>query len=371
MTTGKSLRPGITEPAKTRIALERKLHLTVLLVFLSAAIWAQDIHYSQFHNAPLVINPALTGVFRGDVRFSGNFRHQWPRPPVEYTTFTAMADMKFLPDPEVSNNVPGFFSGGLNFNYDQAGDSKLSLASLGLNGSYTRMLDKRWFASVGVQLAGSQRRFDTDDLFFDDQYVPGSPGPGQPTKEAFPNTSNFFLDFSAGFNIRYQNFSGCTNVDLLRDRTRVDFGLGIFHLNRPDQSFIEDEKVEVFTRYTPYALGLIKLSPDFDLAANVMLQFQGPYREYVGAIGPKFHIDKTPGDQVSLQLLLGLRLNDEELSSWFPSIEVFYKNWRAGFSYDFDVSDFDVATDGIGGPELTLRYILIKPRYNCRICPLI
>ena len=35
--------------------------------------FSQDLHYSQFYNAPLVISPALTGIFNGDQRFYGLF----------------------------------------------------------------------------------------------------------------------------------------------------------------------------------------------------------------------------------------------------------------------------------------------------------
>ena len=39
--------------------------------------FGQDLHYTQFYNAHVNINPALTGIFNGDTRLSGKFRNQW------------------------------------------------------------------------------------------------------------------------------------------------------------------------------------------------------------------------------------------------------------------------------------------------------
>ena len=343
------------------------------MVCLSAAVWAQDLHYSQFYNAPLTINPALTGMFKGDVRFSANFRNQWPRPPVDYTTFTAAADMKFLGTEGNNRNQTGFFAAGLNFNYDQAGYSKLTLVNLSLNASYVKMLNEKFFASVGLQVGASQRNFQLADLIFDNQYDPviGQTDLGRPTNEDFPNTRNGFLDFSGGINFRYQDYKDCTGVDLKRDRTRVDFGIGIFHLNQPNQAFYEDFDAPLSIRVTPYAIGVIKLNEPLDLIVNAMAQFQDPYQEFVLSAGPRVHLDRTPGSQLALQAMLGLRFNDQESDAWWPRFEVFYRNWRAGVSYDFNISQFNEATDGRGGWEFSVRYIIHKVRYDCGACPLI
>ncbi|MFH1322164.1 MAG: type IX secretion system membrane protein PorP/SprF [Bacteroidota bacterium] len=39
--------------------------------------YSQDIHFSQFYQTPLIINPALTGSFNGQVRVLMNYKDQW------------------------------------------------------------------------------------------------------------------------------------------------------------------------------------------------------------------------------------------------------------------------------------------------------
>ena len=55
------------------------------------------------------------------------------------------------------------WAGGLIFNYDQAGDSKLSTTQVALNGSYTHRVNNNNFMTLGVQLSGYQRAFSTEN----------------------------------------------------------------------------------------------------------------------------------------------------------------------------------------------------------------
>ena len=116
----------------------KKIILLFLLGFLARFGSAQDIHFSQYYNIPLNINPALTGVFKEDIRIAGNYRSQWNTVPVSYQTFSAAFDMKYA-HPSIQN---GYFAFGGVFNRDQAGDSDLSLSQISLSASYTRPLSE-------------------------------------------------------------------------------------------------------------------------------------------------------------------------------------------------------------------------------------
>jgi hypothetical protein len=52
----------------------------LILVVLTASfteVCAQDLHFSQFFETPLLCNPALAGIFTGDYRIQGVYRDQW------------------------------------------------------------------------------------------------------------------------------------------------------------------------------------------------------------------------------------------------------------------------------------------------------
>lgn len=354
-----------------RKVLNKALYLFVLTLLLHSPLASQDFHYSQFYNAPLNLNPALTGIFKGELRAMGNLRSQWSSVPVDYLTVTLAADQQFVRKTAKS----GFFSGGIAFNYDQAGYSKLHLVNLGLTGSYTQRLSSTFFATVGGGLGLGQRAFKTGDLTFDRQFDDGR-GTYDETlsnQEDFSNTSNFYLDFSAGLNFRLQSLQEPALVDRLDKRSKLDAGVGFFHLNTPDQSFLEGDKAPLSMRISPYLTGTLQIAKSFDLTGHLTAQWQNPYTEYLGGLGIRAHIDRTLGHQIALTLSGAYRFNKDFGDSFAPGIELSYNAWEAGFTYDLNVSEFKVATQGRGGPEFSVRYYLRKVRALpfYRVCPLI
>src|SRR5687767_7129021 len=132
----------------------------VFIYFLSIHfIVAQDIHLSQYHFDRLMVNPALTGIFNGNRQVALLHKQQYFSVPVDYLTFSGSYDTKFLK----TQNQRGFFSAGVLFNYDQAGDAQLAIGNLNINGSYTRALTRSFFVGAGAYVGGGQRSFDEGD----------------------------------------------------------------------------------------------------------------------------------------------------------------------------------------------------------------
>lgn len=311
----------------------------VFIYFLSIQfIAAQDIHLSQYHFDRLMVNPALTGIFNGDRQAAVIHKQQYFSVPVDYLTFSGSYDVKFLK----TQNQPGFFSAGVLFNYDQAGDSKLSLGSLTVNGSYTRAITRSFFIGAGAYVGGGQRRFEMTKLEWDEQWDGTGYNPLLPTGENFSETSFFFLDLGAGINARLQG----------RDRTKIDIGFGAFHLNKPNFAFLSSGNIKLPIRTAIYGMGVLKLFSRLDLYANGILQNQGPYEETVVGGGIIVHISNKRAREVELHLGVATRLDDAII----PMIALGYDGWKGGFSYDVNTSLFEAATDGKGGPEFFLTY---------------
>ncbi|MGH1435852.1 MAG: PorP/SprF family type IX secretion system membrane protein [Lewinella sp.] len=350
----------------------RRILLSLCIVLLYTVIGhTQDFHYSQFSNAPLQLNPALTGVFAGETRISASYRSQWNQVPVSYKTFTATADHKYT----CGRSGPGFFASGIAVNYDQAGASRLSMAQVGLYGSYTYPLNDQAFFTGGLTFGLGQRAFDTDDLRFDRQFdvLVGQFNSNLGSNETFANQSHIFMDAGIGINFRWQELQSGALIDLLDQRSKLDLGIGVHHLNRPDMSFIEDEKVNLPVRWSPYASGTIQVGDPVDIQLAAMAQFQNTYRQYLGTAGIKLHINRDPGQQWSALLGVGYRF-DEFGDAWYPALEIHYHEMlRASLSYDINISDFNIATNRRGGLELNVRYLIKKvcPLPNFKFCPLI
>src|ERR1044071_9102382 len=63
-------------------------------VFLSFPLQAQDLHMSQFFETPLLRNPALAGIFEGDVRVQAVYRDQWNSVTTGYRTASLSGEYK-------------------------------------------------------------------------------------------------------------------------------------------------------------------------------------------------------------------------------------------------------------------------------------
>lgn len=350
----------------------RSLWGALLLLVLPTLSYAQDFHYSQFYNAPLHLNPALTGVFNGDTRIMGNYKSQWTDVPVDYKTVTLAVDKRFL---GVSQDN-GYFAGGVAFNYDRAGDSRLTWANLDLNLSYTRAFSQQVVLTVGGKAAGIQRSFSEDNLRFDSQFsdARGRFDPELPNRESFDRDGNFFLDFSVGANLRLQQKQTSYLVFRNDRRSKLDIGVALHHLTAPDQNFYDDEAVPLERRLSPYAIGVFQIpNTALDLMGAITFQNQGSfYDETVGMAGLRYWVKNTLAKQVSVMAGMGLR-RDSNQDAYWPTFEVTYDNWRVGLNYDFNTSRFDIATENRGGLELSVRYIIrkVRPLPQFKSCPII
>src|SRR6476661_3975981 len=69
-----------------------KYFLGAILMVTAHLAQAQDPHFTQYHAAPLFINPALTGMYNGTIRASTNYRSQWTSIGDGFTTMQFCAD---------------------------------------------------------------------------------------------------------------------------------------------------------------------------------------------------------------------------------------------------------------------------------------
>ena len=343
------------------------LLLVLAFVMSAGALKAQDLHFSQFYHSPLNLNPALAGIYSGDIRFIANYNSQWENVPVDYTTFSGAVEKKFYYDGLKSS----YFAVGLLLNSDQAGDLNLGRINIGVTGSYSRQLAPILFATVGGTIGVTQRGFDTANLTTDADWDGQQFNPVGLT-ESFASTSTINPDFAAGLNLRLQPIG----ADRLTKRTTLDFGVGVHHLTSPNESFFAGGVSELPIRYSAYALGTLMLADNFDVLLRGMGQFQSTYRENVVGLSAKIHLNRNPSKEVAV--VLGgsyryARFSGDTADAIVPHIEFHVQQWLLGINYDVNISDFQTASLRQGGPEIAFRYILskVKDLEVLKVCPII
>ena len=321
-----------------------------------AAVQAQDIHYSQFTHSPLNLNPALTGTFRGDHRFSGIFRNQWSAVPVDYLQFGGAYDQRI--HRRGQQYAPTRWGIGGMLNYDRAGDGQLTMLQLAPSLSYTIPLAAKHGLAVGGNISIAQRAFDDSAFQFSSQYSNKRFDASRPSQENFDAVTVWYPNAALGADWHYE---------ASEKRTTIDVGAGFNNLLTPEVAFYGDETHEMPVRTSYHAEGTLQLADKFDLVVNGLHQRQGEYDETLLGAGGWLHLNTRRTQELALLLGVATRLDDAII----PYLGLRLQNWRAAFSYDINTSGFDAATSGRGGPELSLQHLItrVKPLAYCPLCP--
>lgn len=338
----------------------RQFCLHIAILFLGTTLLAQDIHFSQFGNSPLNLNPGLNGVFGGDIRFVGNFRSQWNAVPVPYTTFSGSIENKIY---YRRNQYDRYLTAGLMINYDRQGSIALTSLQIGIPIALTLPVAKNNFLSLGVIPAFGQRSFGTNKWTFDAQFVDCLFDPTASTHEdgSFFSTNLQYFDLSVGLNYRHY---------AKKSRTRFDIGGALHHVNRPDHNFWTNntDDVRLAVRMALHGNALVQVSEPFDLLGQVLYQEQGTYRELVYGVAGRLLLNARPYHELAVQVGASFRHRYTDAFVW--TAEVHWRTWTLGFSYDMNLSDFTIATENRGGPEVALIYRLYKIKPAVKQCPI-
>lgn len=302
----------------------------------------QDIHFSQFNNSPLNLNPAQTGFFRGSHRFILNHRNQWASVTTPYKTFSGSFDMQLLKR-KFKQDIIGI---GVVFNNDIAGDADMGTLAGNLSLSYTKALNKRnsHFISIGLQSGGAQHKIDFTKLYFDNQYDGDQFNSTLVNGENFNRSSYSYLDVSAGIHWFLQK----------EDQLIFNGGISAFHLNQPKLSFFDNQDVYMHSRFVVYGNVSIGLSKSADMIPSLLFMQQGVYNEIVIGSDFKFTLNNSPYFYSTFSIGAYLRNKD----ALILKLGLDQRRWNFGLSYDFNYSDLHQASKYMGGYEVSITYIL-------------
>lgn len=329
---------------------------------LLCRLQAQDIHFTQFYAAPLMLNPANTGLFNGNIRGVINYRNQW-QSFAPYTTFAGSVDYNFGQN-MLKNDL---FGAGVSFFSDQAGDSKFSTTQGNISLAYIKTLGnrfKRSYLSVGFEGGFAQRSINVANLTFGSQYNGYAYDPSLSSGEtvAFDNFS--FIDLGAGV----------TWLFVPKDRLNFYSGAAFHHVNSPDQSFgSADDRLYMRTTYNAGAQ--IPVSDKFDIVPAMLVQTQGPHYEFVAGVNFKYYMLNRSSTESAISFGGMHRMGiDDELSytsdATAVTVRYDYMGFSGGLSYDINISDLQDATNSMGGPEISLIYTAGLPHRDRKVdCP--
>lgn len=319
--------------------LTKFLACSVIAVLLyTENISAQGMHFSQYYNAPMLLNPANTALMNdNDFRVGANYRNQWAKIPVPYQTMSGYADFQALRE----KNITNWMGIGLAFFNDKAGDGELQLTQFQGTLAYHVQMGEQNMISAGLSGAYVQRSVDFSKLSFDMQWDGFKFDPGISNGEKSGTANTKFIDVGAGINFVF--FPG--------ENSFLKISVGAAHLNQPTETFYGGSN-KVNVRPTTNVDALLPFSETFSLNPSVYYTTQnGAYELIYGTLMVAYLGGDKEG---TTSLVLGAfhRWNEAVIGA-------FGLQWggvRFMANYDFTVSKLSNANKSNGALEFGIVY---------------
>ena len=342
----------------------RKLIYVLSFVALTSTVaQSQDVHFSQFYETPLLINPGNAGFFNGDIRGIVNYKNQWGNIGNPYTTYMFSIDGRVL-----KNKVNKVHLGaGLTVYSDKAGKSEFGTTQV--LGALTAAvkLDGKNLISAGFNGGFAQKGINNTNLEWGNQYD-NTTGTYNSTFD--PNEGNALLsentsyaDFGAGISWRFN--SRPSNMTS-NDRISANFGIALFHLNQPKQGFYAGDVESLYSKLVIHGMTYIGIkNTTLAIIPSFLLYKQKSQQEIIVGGLIRYALSeesKYTGFVKESAIFLGghYRLGD----AFIPSVYFEISSFSIGVSYDITLSELQTVTGASGGVEISLRFINPNPFKN-------
>jgi len=321
------------------VSKNSRLIIFILLVATLGAVKAQDAEFSQYYANPLYLNPAYAGSIECG-RLGLNYRNQYPSLSNAYVTYNVSYDQ----------SMPGINSGfGFLVMNDAQGDGGLVRTSVGAYYSYDLKVSSDINVRFGVKGAYYQEKLNWNKFVFADQIDPTTGNIDPNSSELPPSKDNITaVDFAAGLVLNYSD--------------KFFVGVAADHLTQPKLSFYENDDSKLPMKITANAGVSINASNgglgntydgDIIIQPNILYMQQENFHQLSAGL----YIAKYP-------FVVGswYRHNFQNQDAVVALVGITYNNFRAGYSYDFTVSQIGGKAGGAHEISFAWDFCLYKEK---------
>lgn len=320
----------------------RCVFFCVLMCMNHFSLKAQDVHFSQFFEAPLLRNPALAGLFAGDIRLQSVYRNQWQSVTVPYQTVSLNGEYKLA-----VGKSEDFLTVGGQILYDKAGTVALTATHIlpAINYHKSLSVERNSYLSLGFMGGLVQKTIDRSRITTNSQFDGNNYNGNLANGETFPNNSLLYFDGIAGLSYNTQ----------ISDNKEDNLYLGaaFHHFNTSaSTTFYSLSKVTLQPKWV--FSGGVKWSLDEFSALTVEGDYsqQGPSQEMIGGLMYSRKLDDYDAPKFLLHGGIYTRWKDAII----PVAKLEMKPLAFSVSYDINISKLSAASNGKGGFELSIAY---------------
>ena len=317
------------------------------MMFVSCSGIAQDIHFSQFDETPLLLNPAAAGVPH-EFRAIANYKSQWQSVNAPFKTIAVSSDGRLF------KNKKNHLGIGLNFFSDKAGDGQIKTNQINLSLSGIIQLNPNNLLSAGLMAGYVQKTMNNSAYSWSNQYDGLSYESSRPTGELnlIPNFS--YTDLAAGLQYSYGSGEMYMTANTAK---RVNIGVSFFHPHQPANTFTGDG-TKLYMKMVFHGDGAIGLkNTNLVLKPSYIVFVQGPTKEITPGLSCQYILQgssKYTGVKKFTAISIGgyYRAMDAAIAV----VKIEYNSCAIGFSYDINLSKLKTVSNTRGGFEVSLRY---------------
>lgn len=327
--------------SKPKIASFYKAIFLLVLQVLVLHSFSQDVHFSQSVASLQQRNAAFSNNFEGDFQIFSVYREQWGSIGVPFQS--SMLGFTAKIDPFIENLK---FFAGFNYLNDQSGDANLSINRIGLVlGASYQLQENNFTFAINNGLVAKQ--FNATALTFPEQYNRNTGRFDQNIDNQEDLINEQLSYWNIGLALRWER--------QFNDKWKVNLGFSTDNLNQAEESFFESGNTQELS-YGIQSEAEYKWKKSMSLMPYFSTYRRQKASESVLGSGIRIH-SNTNSNVNYIQPFLFSRLGvSRNIDAMIVGVHLGIKKFVLGASYDFNVSDLELASDYQGAFELSLVY---------------
>lgn len=326
----------------------KNLFYLIILIFVVTNLNAQDVHLSQYYTSNQSLNPALTGVYKGDYRAVLNYRSQWRQVVDPITTSMFSLEKRLI-------HFTNEFGIGFIVINDRLTTYGVNTNKFMLSGAYRKKLNKNTFG-LGFQGGYVNRSTDLNNQTFPGQWNYGN-GTFDPTISNNENTlqeNKSYIVLNTG--LFYSRQIGLKTFN---------FNYGLFNVNNPNYGFVSSKEKLPF-RHVVVSNIQIPLNSSLSITPRLLYMTTQKASDIILSANSL----RKMNQDLSLMLGLGIRGGSVNSDAAIAYGGFNYKRFETGISFDFNLSQLSKDTPRKSVWEISLIYTtpnrtIDKSTINC------
>ncbi|MCX6335294.1 MAG: PorP/SprF family type IX secretion system membrane protein [Bacteroidia bacterium] len=329
----------IKEPDIKRRCL---VFLVFILIFIQRMdLEAQDIHFSLYYAAPLITNPANTGMSGNGLRIANIYRNQWSKIGIPYETFSTSVDKK-LTIAGQSFGLGGFIL------HDQSSSFNLSANEFMISVSYSRIIRNQQI-TIGLQPGFVLKSFNLEGMTFSSQFNQAS----EFFDISLPSLENGMSD-----RLRYFDLNAGLFWRTMIRNIMPGGGISVSHLNMPLQKFsTSSDGTRLPMRLNANAEVIVPVNARIDLVPCLIYSYTSGTNEFLIGSSGNYSLARSNTPVSKIYALAMIRLNPmRDIDALILGGGAGFLNFNLGLGYDLNISPLSKVTNFNGAFEVSLIY---------------